>query len=305
MTNTLPIKAKVMIGMVAVASLCALSFGVVRWQTQAWPQLVLLLAAAALSSRFKVKLPGMTSSMSGNLPVILLGVTQLGLFASLLVAVTAAIAQSYSGGNKTKPIQFVFNACTLLNAAGLAYLVYHSQIFAAHATAHTMSLVLAAVTYFLANTAPVASIIGLTEGGNPFALWHKVFLWSFPNYVIGAGLTAIASAFSTISGLATLAALMAVLFAVYQSLQVVRGSSRPDPAPGDRHDGWPITGKDFFVLSRAACRLRASLFVNDLRIKGEKFLDSVYRTRFSTGPGAGFFFGRCPEKAYDAELRAD
>jgi len=223
MTNNLPIKAKVMIGMVAVASLCALSFGVVRWQTQAWPQLLLLMAAAALSSRLKVKLPGMTSSMSGNLPVILLGVTQLGLFASLLVAVTAAIAQSYtSGGNKTKPIQFVFNACTLLNASGLAYLAYHSQI-GARATAHTMSLVLAAATYFLANTAPVASIIGLTEGGNPFALWHKVFLWSFPNYVIGAGLTAIATAFSTISGLATLAALMAVLFAVYQSYKMYVG----------------------------------------------------------------------------------
>ena len=223
MKNTLPIKAKVMIGMVAVASLCALSFGVVRWQTQAWPQLLLLMAAAALSSRLKVKLPGMTSSMSGNLPVILLGVTQLGLFSSLLVAVTAAIAQSYtSGGNKTKPIQFVFNACTLLNASGLAYLAYHSQI-GPRASAHTMSLVLAAATYFVANTAPVASIIGLTEGGNPFALWHKVFLWSFPNYVIGAGLTAIASAFSTISGLATLAALMAVLFAVYQSYKMYVG----------------------------------------------------------------------------------
>ncbi len=228
MTNTLPIKAKVMIGMVAVASLCALSFGVVRWQSQAWPRLVLLLAAAALSSRFKVKLPGMTSSMSENLPVILLGVTQLGLFASLLVAVTAAIAQSYSGGNKTKPVQFVFNACTLLNAAGLAYLVYHSQMFAggATATAHTMHLVLAASAYFMANTAPVASIIGLTEGGNPFALWHKVFLWSFPNYVIGAGLTAIASAFSTfttINGLATLTALLAVLFVIYQSYKMYVG----------------------------------------------------------------------------------
>jgi len=224
MTNTLPIKAKVMIGMGAFASLCALSFGIVRWQTQAWPQLMLLLAAAALSSRFKVKLPGMTSSMSGNLPVILLGVTQLGLFASLLVAVTAAIAQSYtSGKNKTKPIHFVFNACALLNASGLAYLAYHSQILGAHAAAHTMSLLLAAATYFLANTAPVASIIGLTEGGNPFALWHKVFLWSFPNYVIGAGLTAIASTFSTISGLTTLAALMAVLFAVYQSYKLYVG----------------------------------------------------------------------------------
>ena len=225
MTNTLPIKAKVMIGMVAVASLCALSFGVVRWQAQAWPQLVLLLAAAALSSRFKVKLPGMTSSMSGNLPVILLGVTQLGLFASLLVAVTAAIAQSYSSGsgNKTKPIQFLFNACTLLNAAGLAYLVYHSQFFAARTSAHMMSLVLAAATYFLANTAPVASIIGLTEGGNPFALWHKVFLWSFPNYVIGAGLTAIVTAFTTVAGLATVATLLAVLYGVYQSYKVYVG----------------------------------------------------------------------------------
>jgi hypothetical protein len=224
MTNTLPIKAKVMIGMVAVASLCALSIGAVRWQSQAWPQLMLLLAAAALSSRFKVKLPGMTSTMSGNLPVILLGVTQLGLFASLLVAATAAVAQSYSsGGNRTKPVQFVFNACTLLNAAGLAYLVYHSRIFTNFTAAHTVSLVLAASVYFLANTAPVASIIGLTEGANPFALWHKVFLWSFPNYVIGAGLTAIASAFGTISGLTTVAALLGVLFLVYQSYKTYMG----------------------------------------------------------------------------------
>src|ERR1700683_124726 len=192
MTNTLPMKAKVMIGMVAVASLCALCFGVVRWQSQAWPQLVLLLAAATLSSRFKVKLPGMASSMSGNLPVILLGVTQLGLFASLLVAVTAALAPSYAAsGVKAQPIQFLFNACTLLNASGLAYFAFHSHIVGAQATAHTMSVVLAASIYFLANTAPIAGIIGLTEGGNAFALWHKVFLWSFPNYVIGAGLTVI------------------------------------------------------------------------------------------------------------------
>ena len=223
MTKTLPIKAQVMIGMVAVASLSALAFGVARWQTQAWPQLVLLLAAAALSSRLKVKVPGMTSSMSGNLPVILLGVTQLGLFGSLLVAFTAAVSQSYtSGKNKTKPVQFVFNACTLMNAAGLAYLAYHSQMLTTRST-HAASLVLAAVTYFLANTAPVASIIGLTEGGNPLVLWHKVFLWSFPNYVIGAGLTAIVSAFTTISGLATIAALLTVLFGVYQSYKMYVG----------------------------------------------------------------------------------
>jgi hypothetical protein len=224
MTNTLPVKAKVMIGMAVVASLCALSIGAVRWQTQAWPQLALLLAAGALSSRFKVKLPGTTSSMSGNLPVILLAVTQLGLFASLLVAATAAVAQSYSSaGNKTKPIQFVFNACTLLNAAGIAYLAYHSRVAGAINPMHTLSLVLAAGAYFLANTAPVAGIIGLTEGGNPFSLWHKVLLWSFPNYVVGAGLTAIASTFNAVTRPATVAALMFVLFAVHQSYKLYVG----------------------------------------------------------------------------------
>jgi hypothetical protein len=231
MTNTLPIKAKVMIGMVALMSLVALSFGVARWQRQTWPQLVLLLVAAVLSSRLKVKVPGMTSTMSGNLPVILLGVAQLGLFGSLLIALTAAVAQSYtSDRDKTKPVQFLFNACTLMNAAALAYLVYHSHIFVAGSTARSVSLVLASITYFLANTAPVASIIGLTEGGNPLVLWHKVFLWSFPNYVIGAGLTAIASLFATFSGLYMITSLLTVLFGVYQSYKTyVGGASQVPP----------------------------------------------------------------------------
>jgi energy-converting hydrogenase Eha subunit A len=50
-----------------------------------------------------------------------------------------------------------------------------------------------------------------------------VFLWSFPNYVIGAGLTAIVSAFTTFNGVATVAALMAVLFAIYQSYKMYVG----------------------------------------------------------------------------------
>ena len=225
MTNTIPTKAKILIGMVAVASLCPLFFGVINWHMPAWHQLALLLVAAVLSSRLKVKLPGMTSTMSGSVPVILLGVTQLGLFGGLLVAVTAAIAQSYASGNKTKPVQFLFNVCTLMNASALAYVVYHSQLFAARVGGKTVPLAVAAAVYFLANTAPVAGIVGLTEGNSPFALWHKVFLWSFPNYLIGAGLTAIASLFTTAAGLVTVAALMTILFAVYKSYKLYVGTN--------------------------------------------------------------------------------
>ena len=50
MTNSLPIKAKVMIGMAAVASLCALSIGAIRWQSQAWPQLVVVTRVAPMTA---------------------------------------------------------------------------------------------------------------------------------------------------------------------------------------------------------------------------------------------------------------
>jgi len=230
MTNAIPIKAKVLIGMVAVASLCPLSFGVINWRLPAWPQLALLIAAAILSSRFKVKLPGMTSTMSGNRPGMLLGCTQLGLFACLLLSVTAAFAQSYASGLKSKPVQVFFNVCTLMNATALAYVAFHSRLFMAAWGGTALSLVLAAATYFLANTAPVAGIIGLTEGHSPVALWHKVFLWSFPNYVIGAGLTAIASLLTTVTALATIAALLAVLFGVYRCYRMyVSYHEQPQP----------------------------------------------------------------------------
>jgi hypothetical protein len=219
MTNSMPIKAKVMIGMVAVASLCFLVFGAANLHMPAWPQLALLMVAAVLTSRLKVKLPGMTSTMSANLPVILLGVTQLGLLGSMLVAVTAAIAQSYASQTKMKPVQFVFNACTLLNACVLAYVVYHSRYLLAHGGA-AVTMAAAAAAYFLANTAPVAGIIGLTEAHNPFAIWQKVFLWSFPNYVIGAGLTAFASMLTSVAGVATLGTLTVVLFGVYKSYKL-------------------------------------------------------------------------------------
>ena len=50
MTNSLPIKAKAMIGMAAVASLCALSIGAVRWQSQSCPQLVVVTRVAPMTA---------------------------------------------------------------------------------------------------------------------------------------------------------------------------------------------------------------------------------------------------------------
>ena len=55
-----------------------------------------------------MKLPGLTSTMSGNLPVILLGITQLGLFASLLCSLNRSYRPVLLCATKTKAVQFLF-----------------------------------------------------------------------------------------------------------------------------------------------------------------------------------------------------
>ena len=226
MTNPLPSKAKLMIGAVAVASLCALLVGISEPGHSSWPQFLLLLTAAVLTSRFKVKLPGLTTTMSGSLPIILLSILHLGLLGSLTIAAAAGIAQSFSSnGAQAKPAQILFNACTLMNSSALGYWAFHTKNIETSFAAHVLPLVLASIAYFVANTTPVAGIIALVDGGNAFSLWHKVFLWSFPNYVIGAGLAAIVSAFSSAAGWTASAALIAVLFAIHQSYKMYVGRS--------------------------------------------------------------------------------
>jgi hypothetical protein len=86
-----------------------------------------------------------------------------------------------------------------------------------------MTLVwLAAATsvYFLANTVTVAGIIALTEGKKLPDLWRHVFLWSFPNYVIGAGVSGIAASISPLLAWKVLLTMLLVLYGVHRSYQM-------------------------------------------------------------------------------------
>lgn len=225
MTN-IPNSAKVLIGAVVVASLLALALALGGSQPQAvritFP---LLLATAIIASRFKVKLPGLTSTMSGNLPIILLAVLQLNLLQACFVAAAAGLAQCYGvGDRKPKAVQIVFSMCVLMNSAALAYGTFHAG---ARQGAGTMLwLVLAASVYFMANTMPIAGIVALTESKRVFQLWRQAFLWSFPNYVIGAGLSGIAASLTSLLMWKVLVTLLLVLYGVYRSYQLYVASSQ-------------------------------------------------------------------------------
>lgn len=222
MTINLPNSAKALIALVAAASLLTVALGLTqRHEASQWLSFSLLAIAAVVASRFKVKLPGMTSTMSGNLPVILLAMVWLDLLQTCLIAALGALAQSFlAQGKKPRAIHVVFSACVLMDAAALAYATFHGAIRYDGAAVTLAWLAAATGVYFLANTVPVAGIIAITEGKKLLPLWRHVFLWSFPNYVIGAGLSGIVASLSRLVAWEAVVTLLLVLYGVYRSYKM-------------------------------------------------------------------------------------
>src|SRR5919201_93789 len=68
----------------------------------------------------------------------------------------------------------------LPNAVALAWIVFNRQHPGSSTPLHTLMLGLAAAGFLVANTIPVAAILSVTEHGNLFKVWGRMFLLTFP-----------------------------------------------------------------------------------------------------------------------------
>ncbi len=189
--------------------------------TPEWHRLefVGLLLAGAVSSRFKIKLPGLNGNMSVNLPFIFIAITQLSMAEALAVAGLSVFIQSIpKAPHKFVMVQAAFNLSTALVAAGLAWHVFRSAA-ALHQNA-AFSLVLSCATHLLASTLPVAIIISLTDRRDAFVTWYEIFHLSFPYYLASTGLASIAAGVGTHASLPMLLGFVLVMFVTYRSYRL-------------------------------------------------------------------------------------
>jgi hypothetical protein len=81
-------------------------------------------------------------------------------------------------------------------------------------------LSVAAASFFLAQTIPVATIISLTEGGNVARIWSSIFHLSFPYYVLSAGVTSLVTAASQRIGWQVPLLVLPAMYGVYRSYRL-------------------------------------------------------------------------------------
>jgi hypothetical protein len=204
-----PNKAFALTGLMALGALFALGYALQSGQQPLGDyRCAILLGLALITARLKVKLPGLTGNMAVNLPCLLIAVEELSMLQALLIALPACAVQCFpKGGGKLNWIQLTFNLSTTAVAVSLASLV-GAQI-----------PLLGAAAFFLAQTVPVASIIRLTEGGAFPQIWSSIAHYSFPFYLLSAGMSSVALSYAPQFGWQIPLLTLPALYAIYRSYQ--------------------------------------------------------------------------------------
>jgi hypothetical protein len=219
MTPT-PASAKLYIALVIVAALCVFGFAIVNANLINFARLAAFLLVACLAARLKVKLPGITGTMSVNLPFILVAMAEMGLAEALLVGCISNLVQCLPrGGQKFNGLRVAFNFCVMALAVEATGWVYSLPALAGYVSSASLRLGIATLGFFLANTVLVAIVISLTERCDPWRPWRSMVQLSFPYYVASAGIAGVALTLAMRVGWQVPVVILPVMLGIFYSYQ--------------------------------------------------------------------------------------
>lgn len=214
--------ATAFISATAISGLAMLGGSVLKMTSLHHYQFLSLLVLGAVTSRTKVKLPGIDGTMSVNLPFMMIAAAQLSLFEAVVVALVSAVLQSIpKRGGQLQPVKMLFNASTIVLASGIAALLLHNDKLIAMHHSGSVALLAACGMFFLVNTLPVATIIAITEGSGMMRIWSSIAHLSFPYYVACTGVTSMVTMVSQHVGWQVPLAVLPVMLLMYRCFQTL------------------------------------------------------------------------------------
>ncbi len=210
---------------IAVVVLCGtsvLTYSVLHGRSENPLKFFCYLVIALAASRLKVNLPGITGTMSVNFLFLLLGVLELSFAETMALGCAAVVVQCFDR-DRPVPIQVAFNVSSTALAIAVTFASYRYSL-THHAVSNPSTLLfLAACVYFVANTLPVAAVISLTERRSLRKIWADCYFWSFPYYLVGAGVAGMMSWLHGFTDWQTSLLTLPVVYLIYRSYRLYLG----------------------------------------------------------------------------------
>jgi hypothetical protein len=178
--------AKWYIGLVLASGTVILFLAARWWSSASLPQFAALLCFTLLASTLKVRIPGVTSTISPNFAFLLIALAFFSFSQMVVAALCAALLQSFwRPKSPPRMVQVVFSAATLVLSSAFAFAVSHLMVRPFDAN-NVVALVLLAGTFYLSmNTVLVSIVVGLTERQPVRQVWQHCYEWVFPYFAFG------------------------------------------------------------------------------------------------------------------------
>jgi len=214
--------AKLYISLVVIAGFATLLYGAVHQSSKNIAEFICYLGIAVLASRLKVSLPGITGTLSVNFLFILIGVLELSFTETLILGAASMLAQCLYP-ERPRAIQVTFNVCAGSISTALAYVVYHHRLTNLLIPNRPILLGLAATVYFIANAGSIAAVISLTERRPLIRILVDCYFWSFPYYLVGAGIAGAIAWLNNTFNWETSLLLVPTVYLIYRSYRLYLG----------------------------------------------------------------------------------
>ena len=220
--KSLPMGARVFVGLVIAAGTAALLQAAIHQNSKNIAEFICYLGIAILGSRLRVTLPGIAGSLSVNFLFILVGIAELGYSEALTLAAVSMLAQSLHP-NRPRAIQLTFNICAGSLSTALAYVIYHDVPVLQFIVSRPLVLCLAASVYFVVNAGCIAVVISASEGKPLRQILVDCYFWSFPYYLVGAGIAGAIGWFDQAFNWETSLLFVPAIYLIYRSYRLYLG----------------------------------------------------------------------------------
>ena len=145
-----------------------------------------LLLLCCFASIMKVKLPTVCGNISVSFVFFMIGTAEMNLADTLVLGFVATLLQClWRPKNRPRLIQVLFNIAVVELGIITAYQIPRMFSLPVNSSA---ALAVSACSFFIANSGLVAIVISLVEHRNLELVFRSFYLWTFPYYVIGAGI---------------------------------------------------------------------------------------------------------------------
>jgi diguanylate cyclase (GGDEF)-like protein/putative nucleotidyltransferase with HDIG domain len=208
---------------IVLAGFCLSAFVIGVWRPKSadLPKLALYLVAAVLASAFKVRLPGIFSTLSMNYVVIIAGLLDLHLAGGVLISFAGVLGQTfYKCKQRPQWRHLAFNIAAIALSVAAAGYCNELRFIAGLDRFGVCSIIGASLVYFAVNTLILSGIIGLTTSHPVLDVWKESYLWTFPQYLVGSLIAVCLHLMIDSIGWAGILFTFPVIYLVYRSYDV-------------------------------------------------------------------------------------